>query len=160
MGCENNHYGMGTSEDRHAASAEFFRRGDYIPGVLVDGMDVLAVREAIRYAIDYCSVQKKGPLVYEITTYRYHGHSMSDPGTSYRTREEVQEVRAKQDPIGLLKEKLIGSGLSDAEELKEIEVSIKKAVEAEVKKAKADPEIGVEELYNDTYEQNLGGDIR
>ena len=108
-----------------------------------------------------------------------------------RTREEVQEVRAKQDPIGQLKEKLIGSGLSDAEELKvkgisedveelfnmssvesrttglsyatplqEIEVSIKKAVDAEVKKAKADPEIGVEELYNDTYEQNLGGDIR
>ena len=108
----------------------------------------------------------------------------------FRTREEVQEVRAKQDPIGQLKEKLIGSGLSDAEELKvrivkgdltnnytfieldhshdmcsflppqEMEVSIKKAVDAEVKKAKADPEIGVEELFNDAYEQNLGGDIR
>jgi len=157
--CENNHYGMGTSQERAAASTTFYTRGDYVPGIQVDGMDVLTVREATRFALDYCG-SGKGPLVYEITTYRYHGHSMSDPGTSYRTREEVQEVRAKQDPIGQLKEKLIGSGLSDAEELKEIEVSIKKAVDAEVKKAKADPEIGVEELYNDTYEQNLGGDIR
>jgi len=158
--CENNHYGMGTSTERHAASAEFFRRGDYIPGVLVDGMDVLAVREAIRFAIDYCTVQKKGPLVYEISTYRYHGHSMSDPGTSYRTREEVQEMRQKRDPITSFRERLVDADLAVLSELKAIEVDVKKQVDEDVKKAKADGEIGVEELFYDIYENNQGGKIR
>merc|ERR1711962_1714176 len=77
--CENNHYAMGTSQERHhGGESDFFKRGDYIPGIWVDGMDVLAVREATRFAIDYCSVQKKGPLVYEISTYRYHGRGAGD----------------------------------------------------------------------------------
>merc|ERR1712079_26482 len=158
--CENNHYGMGTSEDRHAASTEFYKRGDYIPGLLVDGMDILAVREATRFAIDYCSVQKKGPLVYEISTYRYHGHSMSDPGTSYRTRDEVQEIRQTRDPILGFKEKIVAEGLTDAEELKKMELDIRKSVDADVKKAKTDPEIGTEQLYYDVYEENLQGKLR
>ena len=158
--CENNHYGMGTSEDRHAASTEFYKRGDYIPGLLVDGMDVLAVREAIRFAIDYCSVQKKGPLVYEISTYRYHGHSMSDPGTSYRTRDEVQEMRQKRDPITSFRERLVNADLATMAELKGIEVDVKKQVDDDVKKARADGEIGVEELFYDMYENNLQGKIR
>merc|ERR1712054_503471 len=158
--CENNHYGMGTSEDRHAASKEFSKRGDYIPGVWIDGMDILAVREAIRYAIDYCSVQKKGPLVYEISTYRYHGHSMSDPGTSYRTREEVQEMRQKRDPITSFRERLVDANIAELSELKAIEVDVKKKVDEDVKKARADVEIGVEELFYDMYEENLQGQIR
>merc|ERR1712024_245948 len=157
---ENNHYGMGTSEDRHAASTEFFKRGDYIPGVLVDGMDVLAVREATRFAIDYCSVQAKGPLVFEISTYRYHGHSMSDPGTSYRTRDEVQEVRQTRDPITGFRDRLVGAELAEVSELKAIEIDVKKAVDADVKKAKTDGEIGAEELFYDIYENNLEGKIR
>jgi len=158
--CENNHYAMGTQADRHAASSEFYKRGDYIPGLQVDGMDVLAVREATRFAIDYCSVQQKGPLVYEISTYRYHGHSMSDPGTSYRTREEVQEMRQKRDPITSFRERLVNAELATLAELKGIEVDVKKKVDDDVKKAKSDGEIGVEELFFDMYEANQGGKIR
>merc|ERR1711923_507717 len=158
--CENNHYGMGTSEDRHAASTEFYKRGDYIPGMWIDGMDILAVREATRFAIDYCSVQKKGPLVFEISTYRYHGHSMSDPGTSYRTRDEVQEVRQTRDPITGSRDRLVGAELAEVSELKAIEIEVKKSVDADVKKAKSDPEINSEELFYDIYEKNLEGTIR
>ena len=158
--CENNHYGMGTSQERHSASTDFYKRGDYIPGIHIDGMDILAVREATRFAIDYCSVQQKGPLVYEISTYRYHGHSMSDPGTSYRTRDEVQEVRQTRDPITGFRDRLVGTELAEVSELKAIEIEVKKSVDADVKKAKADGEIGAEELFYDVYEKNLGGKIR
>merc|ERR1711931_12898 len=116
---------MGTSTERHAASAEFFKRGDYIPGVLVDGMDVLAVREAIRFAIDYCTVQKKGPLVYEISTYRYHGHSMSDPGTSYRSRDEVQEMRQKRDPIATFKSRVLSANLLTPADFKDVDAKVR-----------------------------------
>merc|ERR1712142_733561 len=158
--CENNHYGMGTTEDRHAASTDFYKRGDYIPGIHVDGMDILAVREATRFAIDYCSKQEKGPLVFEISTYRYHGHSMSDPGTSYRTRDEVQEVRQTRDPITGFRDRLVGAELAEVSELKAIEIEVKKSVDADVKKAKSDPEINSEELFYDIYENNLEGKIR
>lgn len=152
--CENNHYGMGTSEDRHSASTEFFKRGDYIPGIQVDGMDILAVREATRFAIEYCG-SGKGPLVYEISTYRYHGHSMSDPGTSYRSRDEVQQVRQTRDPITGFRERIVGAGLVEAAEVKNIEQQVKKDVDADVKKVKAGVELGVEELFYDIYENNL-----
>merc|ERR1711881_755503 len=148
------------SQDRAAASTEFYKRGDYIPGVKVNGMDILAVREAIEFALDYCGKQDKGPLVCEMATYRYHGHSMSDPGTSYRTRDEVQEIRQTRDPILGFKEKIVAAGLADPDELKAIEIDVKKAVDADVKKAKTDGEIGAEELFYDIYENNLEGKIR
>lgn len=80
-------------------------------------MDVLAVREATKFAIDYCT-SGKGPIVLETVTYRYSGHSMSDPGTSYRTREEIQEVRQTRDPITGFKERVLNSNLVSAEEIK------------------------------------------
>lgn len=80
-------------------------------------MDILATREATRFAIEYAS-SGKGPLVMEMVTYRYSGHSMSDPGTSYRTREEIQQVRATRDPITQFKEKIITAGLVPEEDLK------------------------------------------
>lgn len=80
-------------------------------------MDVLAVREATKYSIDYCT-SGKGPILLEMATYRYSGHSMSDPGTSYRTREEIQEVRQTRDPVTSFKEKIIAAELATAEEIK------------------------------------------
>ncbi|KAK3585566.1 hypothetical protein CHS0354_022976 [Potamilus streckersoni] len=144
--CENNGYGMGTSAERAAASTTYYKRGDYIPGIWVDGMDVLAVREATRFAKDY--VLKHGPILMETATYRYSGHSMSDPGTSYRTREEIESVRGKRDPIFNLKEKLLSSGFSTEQDLKNIDSDVRKEVDEAAEKAKSDPELPLEELYN------------
>lgn len=148
--CENNGYGMGTSAQRSSASTDYFSRGDYVPGLWVDGMDVLAVREATAYLKDLC-LQGKGPFVLETETYRYSGHSMSDPGTSYRTRDEVQEVRQTRDPITHFREKVIAAELVTAEELKTIDNSIKKQIDETVVRAKSDAEINVSELYADVY---------
>ncbi|OQR75461.1 putative pyruvate dehydrogenase E1 component subunit alpha [Tropilaelaps mercedesae] len=157
--CENNGYGMGTSADRAAASTDYYTRGDYIPGIWVDGMDVLAVREATRYAVSECR-KGNGPFVMEVATYRYHGHSMSDPGTSYRTREEIQEVRQSRDPITSFKDKILSNGLAMPEQLKEIDQEIRKEVDEATETAKTSPEIGVEELYADVYANPLEKTIR
>ncbi|KAH9525019.1 hypothetical protein Btru_000120 [Bulinus truncatus] len=147
--CENNGFGMGTSAARAAASTEYYKRGDYIPGIWVDGMDVLGVREATRFAKDYAL--KDGPILMEAFTYRYHGHSMSDPGTSYRTREEVQEVRQKRDPIGKFKDVIVQAGVVSEAEIKKIEDDVKKEVNDAAELAKNDPELPLEELYTHVY---------
>ena len=85
--CENNHYGMGTSQDRGSHNTKFYTRGDLIPGINVEAQNVLMVRETMKWAGAF--VKKNGPLFIEFNTYRYHGHSMSDPGITYRTKEEV-----------------------------------------------------------------------
>lgn len=157
--CENNGFGMGTSADRAAASTDYYTRGDFIPGLWVDGMDVLAVRQATEWATDFCR-QGKGPLVMEMATYRYFGHSMSDPGTSYRTRDEIQEVRQRRDPITSFKDKMISARLATAEELRDVETECRKEVDEAVALARTDPEIGAEELYADVYLNPLEPKIR
>ena len=149
--CENNGYAMGTSVNRGSASTEFYTRGDYVPGIRVDGMDVLGVREATRFARDY--VLKDGPIVLEMVTYRYSGHSMSDPGTSYRKREEVQEVRQKRDPITTFSKRLIEHNVATAEELKHIDDEVRAEMSEVERRALTDPELDVQELYNHVYYQ-------
>ena len=148
--CENNGYGMGTSAERAAASTAYYTRGDYIPGIWVDGMDLFAVREATKFAINHC-VSGKGPIVMEMATYRYFGHSMSDPGTSYRSREEVQQVRETRDPIIGFKEKILAAKLVSDEDLKKLDDEVKKEVDAAAQKAKTDPVVPEEELTWDIY---------
>ncbi|XP_072022672.1 LOW QUALITY PROTEIN: probable pyruvate dehydrogenase E1 component subunit alpha, mitochondrial [Amphiura filiformis] len=148
--CENNKYGMGTSVERASASTDYYTRGDYVPGIWVDGMDVLAVREATKWAVDYCN-SEKGPIVLEVETYRYGGHSMSDPGTSYRTREEIQEIRQQRDPITSFREKLMSCGIGSQEEFKEIDQGVRAEVDDAVEKAKKDTELPVSATFDDIY---------
>ncbi|CAH1799842.1 unnamed protein product [Owenia fusiformis] len=148
--CENNGYGMGTSVERASASTDYYTRGDYVPGIYVDAMDVLTVREATKYAADYCR-SGKGPILLELATYRYSGHSMSDPGTSYRSRDEVQEVRQKRDPIMLFKEKILTSNLATADEIKAVDKQVRKEVDSAVERSRNDPEIELEALYEHVY---------
>ncbi|XP_074626682.1 pyruvate dehydrogenase E1 component subunit alpha, mitochondrial-like isoform X2 [Acropora palmata] len=155
--CENNGYGMGTSVERAAATTEYHTRGDYIPGIKVDGMDILTVREATRFAADFTR-SGKGPILMELTTYRYYGHSMSDPGTSYRSRDEVQSIRKTRDPIMSLREKLLDSGLADTDDIKRIEKEAKEEVDAAVKVAQAGPEPALDDLFLDVYaDDNMEG---
>ncbi|XP_058522689.1 pyruvate dehydrogenase E1 component subunit alpha, testis-specific form, mitochondrial [Ochotona princeps] len=157
--CENNLYGMGTSVERAAASGDYYRRGHFIPGLRVDGMDILCVREATRFAAEYCR-SGKGPILMELQTYRYHGHSMSDPGVSYRTREEIQKVRSKSDPIMLLQERMVNSKLASIEELKEIDAEVRKDIDDAAQFATTEPEPLVEELGHHIYHSNPPFEVR
>lgn len=157
--CENNRYGMGTAIERASASTDYYKRVNFIPGLRVDGMDVLCVREATKFAADYCR-SGKGPIVMELQTYRYHGHSMSDPGISYRTREEIQNIRSKSDPIMLLKDKMLNNNLSSIEELKEIDVGVRKEIDDAAQFATTDPEPPLEELGHHVYNNNLPFEVR
>lgn len=149
---------MGTSAERSSCSTNYYSRGDVLPGIWVDGMDVLAVKNATEFAIKYAT--EVGALLLEVKTYRYSGHSMSDPGTSYRSREEVQDVRQSRDPITLFKERLIANDLLTADEIKAIDNDIKKKVDAATKISRSDKEIAVAELYTDIYAKPLETDIR
>jgi pyruvate dehydrogenase E1 component alpha subunit len=141
---------MGTAASRAAASVRYFTRGDYIPGLRVNGMDVLAVREACKYARDW-TLSGNGPIVMEMVTYRYGGHSMSDPGTTYRTREEIQQMRSKSDAINGLKDRIIQNNIATDEELKQIDKSVRAAMDKAVADAMAATEPDLKELYTQVY---------
>lgn len=148
---ENNQYAMGTSVERSSAVADLSKRGSSfaIPGVQVDGMDVEAVQKAGQEALDYCRAGK-GPIILEMKTYRYRGHSMSDPA-KYRSREEVSEIREKRDPIDHFGKKLIERGVVHEEDLKAIDAQIKATVIAAAEFATESPEPSAAELYTDVY---------
>ncbi|RKP10535.1 dehydrogenase E1 component-domain-containing protein [Thamnocephalis sphaerospora] len=148
--CENNMYGMGTSAKRSSASTDYFKRAGYIPGIKVNGMDVLAVRQACAYAREW-TTSGKGPLVLEMVTYRYGGHSMSDPGTTYRTREEIQHMRSRNDPITGLKQRILEHQVADETTLKQIEKEVRAEVDQSVQEAKDGKEPDESELFTDIY---------
>ncbi|WP_425441956.1 pyruvate dehydrogenase (acetyl-transferring) E1 component subunit alpha [Sphingomonas dokdonensis] len=145
---ENNQYAMGTSVNRASAEDQLYRRGESfrIPGIQVDGMDVLAARGAAEEALAWVR-GGKGPIILEMKTYRYRGHSMSDPA-KYRSREEVQAVRDKSDPIEHVKKLLDAKGVKE-DELKAIETEIRKAVNESADFAESTPEPDPKELYTD-----------
>ena len=146
---ENNMYAMGTSVDRASAETELFKRGISfeIEGEEVDGMDVLAVREAGERAVKYAR-SGKGPYILEMKTYRYRGHSMSDPA-KYRKREEVDDVRSHHDPIDGLKKHILEAGHADEAELKKIDNEIKAIVKEADDFSLESPEPDPSELWTD-----------
>ncbi len=137
---ENNQYAMGTSLDRASAETHLFKRGISfkIPGMQIDGMNVLEVHQKMKEAIEHAR-SGQGPILVEAVTYRYRGHSMSDPAT-YRTREEVDEWRTGRDPIARLQQQMIEAGLATEEDFKQRDKDIKKQVNAIAKAAEAQPE--------------------
>ena len=145
---ENNQYAMGTSVERSASEPLFYKRGESfrIPGIQVDGMDVLAVRGAAEEALAWTR-GGKGPIILELKTYRYRGHSMSDPA-KYRTREEVQDYREHRDPIDHAAKALETMGVGE-EELKAIDKEIKEIVVEAAKFAEETPEPDAAELFTD-----------
>jgi pyruvate dehydrogenase E1 component alpha subunit len=143
---------MGTSAARSSALTEYYKRGQYIPGIKVNGMDVLATKAAVKYAKDY-AVSGNGPLVMEYVTYRYGGHSMSDPGTTYRSREEIQRMRSTHDPIAGLKQKILDWNVMTEDELKALDKAARAFVDEEVSIAEsmAVPDTNSRILFEDIY---------
>jgi len=148
---ENNQYAMGTSTQRSTHSTSYWERGAAygIEGEEVDGMDVLAVKEAGQKAVAHCRAGK-GPYILEIKTYRYRGHSMSDPA-KYRTREEVQKMRDERDPIEQVRNMLLTGKHATEDDLKAIDKDIKKVVNESAEFAKESPEPHLDELWTDIY---------
>ena len=148
---ENNQYAMGTSVKRSTKSPSLWERGAAygIKGEAVDGMDVLAVKDAAEKAIAVCRAGE-GPYILEMNTYRYRGHSMSDPA-KYRTREEVDKIRAEKDAIEHVRDLLTQGGHASDEELKAVDKEIKAVVNAAAEFAKESPEPALDELWTDIY---------
>jgi pyruvate dehydrogenase E1 component alpha subunit len=148
---ENNRYAMGTSVSRSSAQTDLSRRGASfgIPGEQVDGMDVRAVKAAGDRVVEWCR-SGKGPCILEMLTYRYRGHSMSDPA-KYRTREEVNKVREESDPIEMSRKRILARGFASEDDLKRIEKSVRDIVTEAAEYAQAGPEPDAKELWTDIY---------
>ncbi|TGQ47711.1 MULTISPECIES: pyruvate dehydrogenase (acetyl-transferring) E1 component subunit alpha [unclassified Mesorhizobium] len=146
---ENNRYAMGTSVSRSSAETDFSHRGASfkIPGIQVDGMDVRAVKAAGDLATEWCRAGK-GPLILEMQTYRYRGHSMSDPA-KYRSKEEVQKMRSERDPIEQVKARLIGKKWASEDELKAIDKEVRDVVADAAEFAQNDAEPDPSQLWTD-----------
>jgi pyruvate dehydrogenase E1 component alpha subunit len=148
---ENNRYAMGTAINRSSATTDLSQRGASfnIPGEQVDGMDVRAVKAAGAKAVA-CARAGEGPYILEMLTYRYRGHSMSDPA-KYRTREEVQKVRTEQDPIERVRHRILENKLASEDELKKIDAEVRDIVNQAAEFATNDPEPDPSELWTDVY---------
>ena len=152
---ENNQYAMGTSQARSTSTPDLYTRGEAfgIKGEIVDGMNILAVKEASEKAVAHCRAGK-GPYVLEVKTYRYRGHSMSDPA-KYRTREEVQKMREERDPIEQVRSMLLTGKHATEDDLKAIDKDIKATVNESAEFAKESPEPHLDELWTDIYAETL-----
>ncbi len=148
---ENNRYAMGTSVVRSSALTDFSKRGSSfnLPGIEVDGMDVRAVQAAGEVAVKWCR-DGKGPIILEMQTYRYRGHSMSDPA-KYRSKDEVQKMRAESDPIEQVRQRLIASSQATDDDLKAIDRKVRAIVADAAEYAQRDQEPDPAELYTDIY---------
>ena len=148
---ENNRYAMGTSSTRSSAETNLSRRGISfkIPGEQVDGMDVRAVKAAGDKAVAWCRAGK-GPYILEMLTYRYRGHSMSDPA-KYRTREEVDKVRTTHDPIDMARARILEKKFAKEEDLKKIDASVRDLINEAAEFATHDPEPDPSELFTEIY---------
>jgi len=154
---ENNRYAMGTAVTRSSALTDFSKRGASfnIPGIQVDGMDVRAVKAAGDKAVEHCR-SGKGPIILEMQTYRYRGHSMSDPA-KYRSKDEVQKMRAEHDPIEQVKQRLVAKKWADEAELKAIDKDIRALVSDAAEFAQNDKQPDGSELYTDIYVETGAG---
>ncbi|KAM8834954.1 pyruvate dehydrogenase E1 component subunit alpha, somatic form, mitochondrial-like [Synchiropus picturatus] len=155
--CENNLYGKGTHVDRASANTDLYKRGDNIPGMRVDGMDVLCVKEASIFAVDHCR-SGKGPIILELMTYCYRGHMLTQ--TSHETPKEVQDIRKSRDPIKLLKNHMLSSDLTSVEELQEINEQIVRDIEEAVEFSLSSPEPPLEDLCSHIFCNNSPFSVR
>lgn len=146
---ENNHFGMGTSVERASYYKELNAKFRGYPGLKVDATCVFAVREAVKFSKEYAV--KHGPIFLEIDTYRYQGHSMSDPGSTYRTPDDVKNYRSHKDCINRVRNMIVSNNLATEDELKAIERTIKDNIMEDIEKIKKDPYPESSELLTNVY---------
>lgn len=155
---ENNKFAMGTSSLRSSATQEYHNKVTWIPGVQCDGMDIVSVRECLRFARNYAI--KNGPIIIDLVTYRFFGHSMSDPGTSYRSRKEVLETKKRIDPIYTFRATMRKTNLLSEDEMATIDNDAKRELADALAKASQGTEPPLHHLYCDMYCKILEEQVR